>query len=115
LTGLVKKLDQRLQAMTATPQRAPGVFVIFDNNVNGLDGRLREMAEKEALKRVSLCIGPPPGDYEVNWDADVTVVVYNVARRGQQKVTANFALRTSELNEAKVNAIVKSVGDMLPK
>ena len=48
-------------------------------------------------------------------DAAVTVVIYNMARRGQQKVTANFALRKGELNEAKADAIVKALSDVLPK
>ncbi len=115
MTGLVKKMDRQLQAVTAKTPRAPGVFVIFDSNAAGLDGRLREMADKEAMQRVSLCIGAPPGDYGVAGEADVTVVIYNVARRGQQKVMANFALRKSDLDEAKVNAIVKALADVLPK
>ena len=115
MTSLVKKIDERLVAMTAKPQRAPGVYIIFDSNANGLDGRLREIAEKEKLQRVSLCIGPPPGDYEVNNAAEVTVVVYNVARRGQQKVTANFAFLKGQLDDTKADAIVKAVAEVLPK
>ena len=82
---------------------------------DGLDRRLREMAEKEALKRVSLCIGAPPQDYGVADDADVTVVIYSLGRRPQQKVTANFALRKGELDEAKADAIVKALSEMLPR
>jgi hypothetical protein len=73
------------------------------------------MAAKESLQRVSLCIGAPPGDYAVSGDVDVTVVIYNVARRGQQHVTANFALRTKELDEAKIDAIAKALYDVLPR
>jgi hypothetical protein len=115
LTGLVKKIDQRLEAVTAKTPRGLGVYVLFDSKADGLDRQLREMVEKEALKRVNLCIGAPPGDYEVSNGADVTVVIYNVGRRGQQKVTANFALRKGELDEAKADAIVKAVADVLPK
>ena len=115
LTSLVKKIDQRLEAVTAKIPRAPGVYVLFDSKADGLDKQLREMVEQEALKCVNLCIGAPPGDYAVAKEADVTVVVYNLARRGQQKVTANFALRKGELDEAKIDAIVKAVSDMLPK
>jgi hypothetical protein len=64
---------------------------------------------------VSLGIGAPPKDYEVAKEADVTVVIYNVSRRGQQKVMANFALRLGELDEAKADAIVKALSDVLPK
>ena len=101
--------------MTAKPQRAPGVYVIFESNTNGLDGRLREIAEKEKLQRVSLCIGTPPGNYQVAREADVTVVIYSVGRRYEQKVTANFALGKGELDEAKADAIVKALSEVLPK
>ena len=115
MTGLVKKIDERLDAVTAKTPRAPGAYVLFDSKVQGLDGELRSMAECEALKRVHLCIGAPPQDYEVSRDAQVTVVVYNMNRRGQQKVTANFALRTGELTDEKIDDIVKAVSEMLPK
>ena len=101
--------------MTGKPPRAPGVFIVFDSNVSGLDGQLRELAAKESLQRVSLCIGPPPADYGVNGDAEVTVVIYNVARRGQQHVTANFAFGKGQLDEAKADAIARALADVLPK
>jgi len=36
-----------------------GTYVIFVNNSDGLDARLRDIAATEALKRVNLCIGVP--------------------------------------------------------
>jgi len=113
LTSLVKKIDRRLAAAgkSARPQ---GVYVIFVNNADGLDKQLRGIAEKEGLKRVNLCIGAPPAAYEVAPAADVTVVIYNAGRRGQP-VTANFALRKGELDDAKTEAIVKALSDVLPK
>jgi hypothetical protein len=115
LTGLVKKIDERLNEVTAKTPRAPGAYIIFDSKVEGLDKQLREMADKEALKRVSLCIGAAPADYEVNKDADLTVVIYNFSRRGDQKVTANFALRKGELDDEITDAIVKALSHVLPK
>jgi hypothetical protein len=115
LTGLVKKIDQRLGAAAAKTPRPLGAYVIFDSKADGLDKRLRGMAEKEALKRVTLGIGTAPPRYEVNREADVTVVIYTVGRRPEQKVTANFALRKGELDEAKADAIVKALSDVLPK
>jgi hypothetical protein len=112
---LVKKLDQRLDAVAGKTPRALGAYVLFDSQADGLDKRLREMAEKEALKRVSLCIGAAPADYGVAKDAEVTVLIYSVGRRPQQKVTANFALRKGELDEAKTDAIAKALSEVLPK
>ena len=114
MTSLVKKIDQRLDAATSKGPRAPGAFVIFVNNADGLDQRLRAMAEKEALKRVNLCIGAPPDDYALANEAAVTVLIYNVDRRGQQRVTANIALGKCELDNAKIDAIVKALSDVLP-
>jgi hypothetical protein len=115
LTSLVKKIDQQLDAVAGKVSRQPGAFVLFVNNTNGLDKELRELAAKEALKRVSLCIGAPPEDYQVSKEADVTVVIYTLGRRGNQHVTANFALRKGALNEAKTDAIVKALSAVLPK
>ena len=115
LTGLVKKIDRQVGKADGKTQRAPGAYVIFDSKTDGLDKRLRGMAEKQGLKHVSLCIGAPPKDYDVSDEADVTVVIYNLARRGEQKVTANFALRKGELDEATADAILKALSDVLPK
>ena len=115
MTSLVKKIDQRMDAAAGKTPRSLGAYVIFVSNADGLDRRLREMAEKEPLKRVSLSIGAPPKNYEVADEADVTVVVYNPGRRSQQSVTANFALRKGELDEAKIDAIAKALSDVLPK
>jgi hypothetical protein len=115
LTGLVKKIDQRVGAADGKTKRAPGAYVIFDSKADGLDKRLRGLAEKEGLKHVSLCIGAPPEDYDVSKEADVTVVVYSLGRRPEQKVTANFALRKGELTEKKADAILKAISDMLPQ
>jgi hypothetical protein len=115
LTGLVKKIDQRLNQVTAKTPRAPGAYIIVDSKTDGLDKQLREMAETASLSKVSLCIGAPPTDYQITNDADLTVVIYNFARRGDQKVTANFAIRQGELNDEKVDAIVKALSEVLPK
>jgi hypothetical protein len=112
LTSLVKKIDQRLQTTAQSPN-ALAVYVLHMNNSNGLDQRLRTLAEKESLKRVMLGIGVPPQTYEIANEADLTVVVYRPARRGQP-VTANFALRKGELNDAKIDDIFKAIADVLP-
>jgi hypothetical protein len=114
LTGLVKKIEQRLNAVAGKTARAPGVFVLLVNNADGLDQRLRAMAEREKLQRVNLCIAAPPKNYEIAQEAEVTVVIYTHARRPAQRVTANFALRKGELDAAKTEAIVKALSAVLP-
>jgi hypothetical protein len=114
LTGLVKKIDQQVDAAGKT-NRTLGIYVLFLDNTDGLDKQLRELAEKEGLKRVCLGIGVPPDDYEVARDAEITVVCYSRAPRPRQQVTANFALRKGELDEAKTDAIVKALSEVLPR
>lgn len=115
MTSLVKRIERRLEAAAGKHSRPLGAYVIFVKNADGLDHQLRKMAEAHAWKQVSLGIGAPPVDYEVSDQADVTVVIYNVARRYQQKVTANFALRKGELDEAHVRAIENALVQVLPK
>jgi len=114
LTGLVKRIDERLEASAGKTARAPGVFIIFDSKAGGLEQRLRCIAETAGLKHVSLCIGAAPADYQVAGAADLTAVIYTLGRRPEQHVTANFALRKGELNEARADAIVKALSQVLP-
>ena len=114
MTSLVKKIDERMQAAVGKTQRPLGAYVLFMNDAGGLDERLRVLAKTHGLERVALGIGVPPQDYALAGEADVTVVVYNPARRGQQRVTANFALRKGELTDAKADEIFKAVAAVLP-
>jgi len=116
LTGLVKQIDETVDAASnkQTGGRKLGVFVIIGDK-DGRTEQLRELAKKESLKRISLCIGAAPPRYEVNKEADVTVVVYTVGRPGRQQVVDNFALRKGELDCAKHEAIVAAVSKVLPK
>ena len=104
-----------MDAVAGKGPRPLGTYVIFLKNTDGLDQQLRSLAEREGLKRVSLGIGAPPDDYQVSPEADITVVVYNVGRRNDQKVTANFALRKANLTNGKADAIVAAIAAVLPK
>src|SRR5213592_3688540 len=116
LTGLVKKIDEAVQAAAGkyTPGRKLGTFVIVPDAKDRAD-QLRGLAECELLERVTLCIGAAPTRYEVNPDADVTVVIYTPGRPGQNTVAANFALYECELDEAKQGDIIAALAKVLPK
>jgi hypothetical protein len=114
LTSLVKKIDERMQGAVNKTPNPLGAFVMVLNDAPGLDQSLRSLAEKEAIKQVALGIGAPPPDYAIAPDADVTVVIYPPARRPKQKVSANFALRKGELNDAKIAEIVEAITAVLP-
>ncbi len=115
LASLVKRIDTKVnEASPKYTRNKLGAFVII-GDVPGRVDDLRGLAECEGLSRVTLCIGNPPPRYEVNGEADVTVVIYTPGRPGQNHVVANFALRTGELNDARSNAIVEALAKVLPK
>jgi hypothetical protein len=116
LTSLVKKMEQKVDEAAGKYKegRHLGTYLIV-NDAAGLADHLRGMAKTEGLQRVSLCIGAAPPRYEVSGEADVTVVIYNPGRRNEQAVVANFALRKGELDDAKSDAIVAALAQVLPK
>ena len=114
LTSLVKRMDETVNAAAGKYPQKLGTFVII-GDAPGRAEDLRGLAECESLKRVTLCIGAAPARYEVNKDADLTVVIYTPGRPGRQAVTANFALRTGELDDAKSDAIIAALANVLPK
>lgn len=114
LTSLVKKIDDKVNAASGKHPNKLGTFVIIGDKAGRAD-ELRGLATCESLQRVTLCIGAAPQRYEVNPDADVTIVIYTVGRPGRQTVTANFALRNDELNDAKSDAILAALANVLPK
>jgi len=115
LTSLVRKMDERLVFTTGKTENPLGLYVIFDNKSDTIESELRTMAECEGVRNVTLSIGAAPPKYEVADAADITVVIYNIGRRSQQHVTANFALRMADLDDAKTEAIIKALSDVLPK
>jgi hypothetical protein len=116
LTSLVKKIDRRMNEAAGkySAGRNLGTFFII-GEAAGRAEQLQSLARKEGLQHISFCIGTVPANYELNNDAEVTVVIYNPARRGQQTVQANFALKKGELDETKCDAIVEALSRVLPK
>ena len=109
LTSLVKKIDA---ATAQNKSKHMGSFVVFLSNEEGLEKKLKEMAEKEGLKKIVLSIDNPAGPtgYKVAKNADVTVVLYV-----DRTVKANHAFKKGELNEAAINSVVADVSKILPR
>jgi hypothetical protein len=108
LTSLVKKID----AETGKQKDASmGSFVVFCSDAEGLEVQLQKLAEKEKLKDIILAIDNPTGPpkYKIAKDADVTVVLYL-----EHEVKANFALKKGELNDKKIEEIIKALPKILP-
>jgi hypothetical protein len=109
LTSLVKKLD----AECAKSNKKMGAFVVLLSSDEGAEKKLKELAEKEKLKHVSLATmenadGPPA--YKVAKDADVTVVLYKAS-----KVEANHAFKKGDFNDKGVEAVIGDLTKIAPK
>lgn len=116
LASLVKKIDDTVNAASGKYPggRRLGTFVIMPDAACLAD-QLRGLAKSESLKQVNLCIGNAPPRYEIAAEAQVTVVIYTPGRPGQNKVTANFALRECELDDLTADAIIAALSKVLPK
>jgi hypothetical protein len=109
LTSLVKKLDD------ATDKHSDcrmGSFVVFCNDEEGLDKKLKALADKEKLKHIVLTIDNPAGpkSYEIAKDAEVTVVLYT-----KHNVKVNHAFKKGELKASDVEKIVGEVTKIVPE
>jgi hypothetical protein len=108
LTSLVKKIDA---ATVKNSGNRMGSFVVFCTDEEGLEKKLKALAEKEKLKDIVLTIDNPsgPSGYQVAKDADITVVLYT-----NRTVKANYAFKKGELKPKDIEAIVKDVSKILP-
>src|SRR5439155_18059442 len=107
LTSLVKKID----AATADNKDCRmGSFVVFCSDDEGLEAKLKGLADKEKLEKIVLTIDNPsgPNRYKIAKDADVTVVFYR-----NRKVMANHAFRKGEMKSEDVDKIVADVSKIL--
>ena len=114
LASLAKKIDQNVNAASPKYPQKLGTFVIMGDAPGRVD-ELRGLAECEGLSRVTLCVGNAPQRYEINPNADVTVVIYTPGRPRDNQVVANFALRRGELTDARQNDIRTALAKVLPK
>jgi hypothetical protein len=110
LTSLVKKIDAATQKHNKDANLCS--FVVFMNDDEGLDKKLKEVAEKEGIKKTILTIDNPSGPtaYKIAKDADVTVIMYN-----KHTVHANHAFKKGELNEKTIDAVVADIKKIIPE
>jgi hypothetical protein len=107
LTGLVKKIDGVTSSTKGT-----GSFVVFLNDEEGLDKKLKEVASKAGLSQCVLTIESPagPGGYNIAKEADVTVILYK-----GRKVVHNHAFKKGELKTEDIEKIVKEYEEIAGK
>src|SRR4051794_27827962 len=103
LTSLVKKIDE---ATAKNSDCRMGSFVVFLSDDEGLDKKLKELADKEKIAKTVLSIDNPAGPkgYDIPKDAEVTVVLYT-----KRNVKANYAFKKGQLDD---KAVEKITGDV---
>jgi hypothetical protein len=109
LSDPLGKLAEQLEKAVTDHQKAElrsWITFLSDDQLN-LDPKLVQWSRKHALRSVPLGVfedvGGPPS-YRLAREADLTVLLFV-----KQKVVANFAFRTGELNDAKIAEILKAV------
>jgi hypothetical protein len=106
LTALLKKID----ALTEKHKKQElGTCAIFIDKNAKTKGALKVLAVKEELKHLILAtLDASPKGYDINQEADVTVLIYSGTA-----VKANQAFRKGELNDKAIEAIVKDVAKIV--
>jgi hypothetical protein len=109
LTSLVKKLDEATDKNSSAKM---GSFVVFCSKEEGLDKKLKELADKEKFKKTILAIDNPagPDGYGVAKDADVVVVLYV-----KKNVKVNYTFKKGEFKESDIEKILGDLDKILPK
>lgn len=107
LSRLVKKVDE---ACSRHKDAKLNSFVVFCSNDEGLEDRLKKLANDANLKHVVLSIENPAGPegYKVAREADVTVVLYV-----NRNVKANFSFKKGQMKDKDIENILAALPKIL--
>ena len=113
LTSLVKKIDA---ATVKNNECKMGSFIVFLNDEEGLDKKLKDLADKQKLEKIVLAIDNPAGpkDYNIAKEADITVVLY-VGSYNKGAVKANYTFKKGEMKDKDIDKIVEDLAKILPE
>jgi hypothetical protein len=109
VTKLIKKVDE---CTAKHGDCSMGSFVVFLSDMEGLDQKLKAMAEEKGIKKCVLSIDNPAGPkgYKVAQNADVTVVLYT-----DRTVKANHSFKKGELTDKDIDTIIQDVSKITPQ
>jgi hypothetical protein len=110
LTSLVKKIDA---ATVKNTESKMGSFVVFLNDDEDIEKKLKDLGDKEHLSKIALTTmsnKSGPEAYKIAKDAEVTVVLYS-----KNKCEATYAFKKGEMTESDVDKIVADVAKIVPK
>lgn len=108
LTSLVKKLEQT----TSGSDKKVGAFVVLMTDDEKAEDKLKELAEKENLKKVVLLLDNPAGpkEYHIAKDADVTVLLYE-----KKEVKKNFAYEKGKFTAKEADKVTEAMKEITAK
>jgi hypothetical protein len=107
----LKKLITTIDEVAAkNPKAELNSFVVFCSNSDKLEGVLKDFAEQAKLKNVVLAIEEPAGPekYDINRDAEVTVILYK-----ERVVKANHSFAKGKLTERDVETVSAAIGKLV--
>lgn len=111
LGKLVGRIDKAVRDNEAAKLNGWVTFLAADQSA--VDAKVVDWGKQHAVSTIPLGVfedvnGPP--SYRLARDADVTVLLFV-----NRKVVANFAARAGELNDERINDIMKALPLILPK
>ncbi|HKB03080.1 MAG TPA: hypothetical protein VKD90_12720 [Gemmataceae bacterium] len=108
LTSLVKKLEQSASGSDTKV----GAFVVLMTDDDKAEAQLKELAEKENLKKVVLLLDNPAGpkEYKIAKEADVTVLLYE-----KKEVKKNFAYEKGKFTAADADKVAAAMKELTAK
>lgn len=109
LTGLVKKLDK---AVADNKKGQLVSFVVFCNDDEKLEGKLKDLVKTEKIKDVTLSTFENKAGPYNNFDekADVTVMLYV-----KRKVVVNHTFKKGEMKDKDIDKVIEDLSKILPK
>jgi hypothetical protein len=108
----VTKLVKQLDAATVKHSDAKmGSFFVFLGDDEVLENKLKNLAQKEDLKKTVLTLDNKTGPeaYNIAKDADVTVVLYTA-----RKVKANYTFKKGQMTDKDVEKVIADLPKILP-
>lgn len=107
LTSLVKKLDGEVGSKKSAGLKA---FIVFLSDEDNMEKKVKDLAEKNNIKNVSLAVDNTTGpkQYKIAKDADVTVVLYRA-----HQVKSNRAFKKGEFTDKSVDTVVNDLSKIL--
>jgi len=110
LASLAKKIDA---ATDKNSECKMGSFIVFLNDDEDLDKKLKDLGDKEHLSKISLATlsnKAGPEAYKIAKDADVTVILYS-----KNECKGNYAFKKGEMTDKDVDRIVSDLAKILPE